>query len=188
MSALKSKRSIAAALACMLLPGCAAAPRERPLPTTRIASGDATLEAARRQLEGRWTLVSLDFAAEDGQRVTVPATGDLTLDSFGNLHIEYRLSDEGQAALRAIRVESPNPKISTDGRAVIDPAARRITYVAEDAAARPFDPQAAARRGNPFALERERYYVLDESGMLTLTTRHDNGRDAATSRWKRTAS
>ena len=50
---------------------------------------------------------------------------------------------------------------------------------------RAFDPELAANRANPFALERPRYYALGADGILTLTTRHDNGRDAATSRWKR---
>lgn len=171
--------------ACIVLGACAAAPRERPLPTTRIAAGENTVEAARRQLEGRWTLISLDIAAEDGRRASVQAAGDLMLDAFGNLEIEYRLSDAGQATLESIGIRSPNPTISTTGRAAIDTQQHMITYIAPDAGSRPFDPTLAALRANPFALERARYYALDGGGVLTLTTRHDNGRDAATSRWKK---
>jgi hypothetical protein len=43
----------------------------------------------------------------------------------------------------------------------------------------------AERRQNPFALERTRFYTLGTDGVLTLVTRHDNGKDAATSRWRR---
>ncbi len=50
-----------------------------------------------------------------------------------------------------------------------------------------FDPDLAARRANPFALERARYYTFEEDGTLTLATRHDNGNDASVSRWKRGA-
>jgi hypothetical protein len=181
-------RWVSAAIAggvCVMLGACAAAPRERPLPTSRVATGENTVEAARRQLEGRWTLISLDIAAEDGRRTTVQAAGDLNLDAFGNLEIVYRLSEAGLAALESIGIRSPNPTISTTGRAAIDTQQSRITYIAPDAASRPFDPALAAARANPFALERERYYTLDDKGVLTLTTRHDNGRDAATSRWRR---
>ena len=37
----------------------------------------------------------------------------------------------------------------------------------------------------PGGAERVRYYSLGTDGILTLTTRHDNGRDAATSRWQK---
>ena len=47
------------------------------------------------------------------------------------------------------------------------------------------DPKIAALRANPFALERIRYYTIGADGVLTMTTRHDNGRDAAVGRWKK---
>jgi hypothetical protein len=75
--------------------------------------------------------------------------------------------------------------ISTTGQAVIDTQQRRITYVPPDAASRAFDANLAAARANPFALERPRYYSLGDDGILTLATRHDSGRDAAVSRWKK---
>jgi hypothetical protein len=171
--------------ACLAVSACTAAPRQKPLPTSRITTGAETVETARRQLEGRWTLVSLDVVAADGRSENVQADGDLTLDEFGNLHIEYRLSDAGQAALEQLGIHYPNAKISTDGRAVIDAREHRITYMPPDAGSRPFDAELAAKRANPFALERVRYYAVDEGGLLTLTTRHDNGQDAAKSRWKR---
>jgi hypothetical protein len=170
---------------CALAVGCAASPRQRPLSLDPIASGANTVEAVRRQLEGRWTLISLEVASDDGRGASVEAVGQLELDSFGNLNVQYRLSDQGQKALEAMGVPSPNPIISTTGQAAIDPVKQQITYVAPDALSRAFDPDLAARRNNPFALERVRHYALDEEGVLTLTTRHDNGRQAATSRWRR---
>jgi hypothetical protein len=178
-------RIIVVAGACVALSACAAAPRQKPLPTTRITPGAETVETARRQLEGRWTLISLDVVAEDGRSANVQADGDLSLDEFGNLQIEYRLSDAGQAALEQLGIHYPNAKISTAGRAVIDAREHRITYMPPDAGSRPFDPELSAKRANPFTLERVRFYALDDSGLLTLTTRHDNGQDAAKSRWKR---
>jgi hypothetical protein len=177
---------IVVAGACIVVGACHAAPIHKPLPTTRIdTAGATTVEAARRELQGAWTLVSLDIAAEDGRTASVQADGDLTLDEFGNLHIEYRLSDAGQATLEQLGIHYPNAKISTNGRAVIDAREHRITYMPPDAGSRPFDPELAKNRGNPFALERVRYYALDEGGMLTLTTRHENGQDAAKSKWKK---
>jgi hypothetical protein len=180
-----ARRAIFGVLICLWLVGCARSERQRPVQTNPIASGPDTVEAARKALEGRWTLLSLDVTAEDGRRATVEATGFLTSDAFGNLHVEYRLSEPGRQALEAIGVQQRDPVISTTGRVVIDTQEHKITYVGADAEKRAFDPDLAARRANPFALERARYYALDAEGVLTLTTRHDNGGDASTSRWKK---
>lgn len=143
------------------------------------------MEAVRKALNGQWMLESLTVATDDGRATPVEAAGQLSMDDFGNLAIEFRMTDVGLAALEKVGVISPNPVISSNGQAAIDPVAHRITYVPPDVAERAFDPKLAAARNNPFALERIRYYTL-EGDRLTLTTRHDNGRDASTSRWKRT--
>jgi hypothetical protein len=165
--------------------GCAARELEQPLETHPIEKGQETVETARTELQGRWSLVSLVVQTEDGQRADVDASGTLSTDDFGNMQIEYRLTTAGQKAIEAMGVRSPNPVISTTGRVVIDTQQRRITFVPPDAATRVFDPALAALRANPFALERTRYYALGDAGVLTLTTRHDNGQDAAVSRWTR---
>ena len=54
-------------LACTaVIAGCAASERQRPIQTSRVATTGDTLEAARKQFEGRWALVSLEYAAPDG--------------------------------------------------------------------------------------------------------------------------
>lgn len=169
----------------MLLPGCAASPRQRPVPTTRIDTGVQSVEAARRELQGRWSLLSLEVVSADGRRMAVDAAGTLEADAFGNLSIEYRVSPEGLKALESTGIQSPNPVISTTGQVVIDPRQRMITYVPPDAAKRAFDADLAARRNNPFALERARYYALGPDGVLTLSTRYDDGKDASVGRWRR---
>ena len=173
------------AIGCVAAAACAAAPRQRPLPTATVASGGDTVETARRRLGGTWHLISLDVATAEGKSVSVNAAGTLELDEFGNLRIEYRLSDDGRTLLRTIGIDPPNPVISTTGRAAIDPVQNQITYVGADAVTKAFDREAAARRANPFALERVRYYTIGDDGVLTLSTRHDNGQNAATSRWRR---
>lgn len=176
--------AVLAVPAVALLAGCAASERQRPIPTSRVATSGDTLEAARKSLEGTWTLVSLEYNAETGQKAVVSGTtGRLVSDGFGNLEIEYRLSDEGRKMLSDMGLQSANPVISTTGRSVIDVDKRSVTYV--DDKAQPFDPKAAAGRNNPFALERIRYYDIGPDGILTLSTRYDDGKDAAVSRWKK---
>ncbi len=180
---------IAVALAAVAAGGCEARARQRPLETSPIAEGPESLESVRKSLQGRWVLETLNVATADGRKASIEATGVLTSDAFGGLSIEYRMSEAGQKTLEGLGIKSPNPVISTSGRVVIDPPQRRITYMADDAQQKAlgFDPDLAAARANPFALERARYYVFGNDGSLTLTTRHDNGSDAAVSRWKRSS-
>jgi hypothetical protein len=97
------------------------------------------------------------------------------------------LKDTGIKALGGLGIKSPNPVITTSGKVMIDTTSHRITYVGEDFQERKFDPDLAARRDNPFALERVRYYSLEPDGTLRLATRYDNGKDASVSRWKKGA-
>jgi hypothetical protein len=170
----------------LMVIACHATPRAKPLPTTPIEAGEGTVQATRRALEGRWTLIALDITAENGRQAThVDASGMLAADAYGNLTIEYRLSEAGQRALGDIGVTSPNPIISTTGRVAIDVQRHSITYVAPDATSRAFEPGLAAKRANPFALERTRYYDFGADGLLTLVTRHDSGQEAAKSQWRK---
>jgi hypothetical protein len=174
-------------VAAVTLAACAAAPRARPLPTGDIETGANSTTAARKQFEGRWTLVSYRVTSADGKQADVDATGDLSFDGFGVLQVQYRLTDAGLKQLASVGVTSPNPTISTTGRVVIDTQQHRITYIGDDFEERAlgFDPKLAAQRANPFALERIRYYDLPGDGTLTLSTRYDNGKDAVVSHWKR---
>jgi hypothetical protein len=164
-----------------------ARPRQRPVPAADVESGTGTMSEVRRQLQGRWTLVSLNVTTEDGRKSAIDATGALNSDAFGGLEIEYRMSESGQQSLASLGIKSPNPVVSTAGRVVIDAQRQQITYAADDFNTRAlgFDPDLAARRANPFALERVRHYQFAEDGTLTLTTRYDNGKDAAVARWKK---
>jgi hypothetical protein len=179
--------SAAAAVAMAVgLGGCAASERQRPIQTSRIPESGNTLQAARKQLEGKWTLTALEYASPDGKRATIDGTvGSLTADDFGNMTIEYRVSDGGVRALEGLGFKPPDRVISTRGRVVINVDDKSIAYVGEGAGAKPFDANAAAARANPFALERTRYYDFAADGTLTLTTRHDDGKDAVVSRWKK---
>jgi hypothetical protein len=169
----------------MILAGCAGAPRARPLPTKPVDEGVGTIEGVRKQLEGRWTLISLTMHDATGKSAPIDADGQLVSDAFGNMEVVYKLTEAGQKTLGGLGIKSPNPVITTSGKVVIDTTAHRITYVGEDFQERKFDPTLAAARANPFALERVRYYTLEPDGTLRLATRYDNGRDASVSRWKK---
>ena len=157
------------ALALVMTGGCMGGP----VRGTPVSTGPDTVAAARKSLQGTWQLLSLDVAADDGRRTPVEAKGELKLDDFGNLGIEYRMSEAGIRALAAIGITPPTPVITTTGQVVIDANQRRITYVNAEQRADPLDAGLAARRANPFALERVRYYNIGADGILTLTTRHD---------------
>ena len=174
-------------IAGLALAACKPAPLQRPMRTSDIAEGSDTLEFVRKQLSGNWTLVSLVVHRADGKAVNVAATGIMVSDSFGNLEIEYRISEAGMKSLESIGVTSPNPVISTKGRAEIDPKGKAIRFASGNDINRAYDPKLAALRANPFALERTRYYNFGSDGILRMATKHDNGREAAVSIWKKGA-
>jgi hypothetical protein len=169
----------------IMLAACAGAPRTRPLPTKPVDEGAGSIEGVRKQLEGRWTLVSLTMNSAEGKSSAVDAGGELVSDAFGNLEVEYRLSETGLKTLDGLGIKSPNPVINTSGQVEIDTTSHRIRYIGEDFQKQAFDPELAAKRANPFALERVRYYTLAPDGTLTLSTRYDNGKDASVSHWKK---
>ena len=68
-----------------MVSGCAASARQRPVEGSPVASSGATLENARRVLEGKWTLVSLNVTGPDGRKAAVEATGTLVSGSTGTI-------------------------------------------------------------------------------------------------------
>ena len=90
----------------------------------------------------------------------------MNFDGFGNMNIEYRMSETGLKTLEGFGIKSPNPVISTTGSVAINPTAREIVYTGPDFEKRAlgFDPDLAAQRANPFALERKRYYEIGQDG------------------------
>ena len=176
---------VVASVAWLVSTGCKGGPMDKPIKTSPVEKGGDTIQGTRQQLEGHWTLLSLVITNAAGKSANVQATGTLDSDPYGNLSIEYQISDAGLKALQGIGVTSPNPVISTKGRAEIDVTGKTIRYVSPDATSKPFDPDLAAARANPFALERTRYYQFNPDGTLRLATHHDDGKDAAVSRWKK---
>jgi hypothetical protein len=176
---------IVASLAGLAGAGCKGGAMNKPIKTSPIENGPDTIKSVQLQLKGTWNLLSLDLTSQAGKRVTVPATGVLEADEFGNLNIEYKFSDAGMKALATIDVQPRGQEIAIKGRTEIDTTGKAIRYVSEDVNERRFDPDLAAARANPFALERTRYYQFQPDGTLRLATHHDDGKEALVSRWKK---
>lgn len=166
---------------------CAASPRQRPVSAGPVATGSDSLAAIRARLEGNWTLESLTVASFEGKPLPVGAAGRLTFDRFGNLRVEYEISDEGLVSLGRAGIAMPTPKISTTGQAMIEPQSNQIIYVDPAFAGKPYDANLADMRRNPFALQHRRHYQFNDDGTLTLSARYDTGKDAAVGRWKKGA-
>ena len=163
-----------AALLALFLPGCAAAPRQRPVEAGPVDTGPMTLTSARKFLEGRWVLESF-VLYEKGQPITVNGTGTLSYDNMSNLRMEIRADQSTADKLRALGIDIRDGVISTEGRTAIDLQNRTLTYFVEG--------QAPLIRG-PLGMHRPRYWEVDEK-TLTLTTKDDAGQPLSVGRWKR---
>jgi hypothetical protein len=168
---------ILALAATVAIAGCASAPRERPLPTTRIDKGPGTLAEARKFLEGRWSLMSFEVYPPGRQPISLKGSGVLTYDDYGNLDIQVRTDEETARLLGEAGIAVPGGVISSTGRTVIDLQSRRITYVIEG-------QPAAGEPAGPLSTSRPRYWQVD-GDVLTLTTRDDAGKPLSVATWKR---
>lgn len=155
---------------------CAAKPRERPIPLGSVETGPGTLTAARKFLEGRWTLESFEVYPPGKPPVVLKGSGMLLYDDMGNLRMEVRADEASADLLRAAGIDIRDGVISTEGRTAIDLQNRTLTYVLEG--------QAPLVEG-PLGMRHPRHWVVDET-TLTLTTKDDTGRPLSVGRWKRT--
>jgi hypothetical protein len=172
---------------CLALPIVAARAGAQTPPAAQPAAQQPDgLPAARKALAGPWSLVSLTVHAADGRSAAVEATGSLAAD-FSDMTIRFNITPAGLQAMASVGIVSPNPIISTTGRVLIDTQSRQISYVGQDFQKKlmEFDEDLAAKRANPFALERIRTYLFLEDGRLRLSTQHDDGKDASVSVWKK---
>ena len=159
------------------LAGCAAKPRERPREGGPVDTGAGTLTAARKYLEGRWALESLQLFPAGKAPVTVPAQGTVTYDDFSNLTMDVRGDAAAVQALKDAGIPATNTGFSTAGRAVVDMQQRTLTYMTSK------DGSVAAP-GSPLDLRRPRHWEVTQD-TLTLTTKDDAGNPLIVSKWRR---
>src|SRR5918993_2322090 len=131
---------LVAAIALPFVTACESAPRVRPVKMGPVDTGADSVEAARRQLQGTWELLTLALIAPGGERTPVAATGRLTYDDFGNL------------SMRGSVTGSPDVDdsvLNLTGQVAIDPVAHTLRFQAiraETADDRRLDPQLDASR------------------------------------------
>jgi hypothetical protein len=143
-----------------------------------IETGADSLTAARKALEGRWTLESFEVYPATGEPIRLAGTGRLEYDEFSNLNIEIRTDPATAERLRAGGLQTDGGILSSNGRAALDVQQKTLTYILDG------QPAGAAASG-PLAMNRKRHWQI-ESGVLTLTTRDDAGKPVSVGRWKKT--
>jgi hypothetical protein len=151
------------------LVACAASPRTRPLNTGPINNAADSTQGVRRQLQGKWTLLSFETYPAAGQVVKQEAVGELTYDEYGNLVI--------RGALTGVPAGEQANLLHYSGRAVVDPPNHRLILQALQGQGADALPAAVAN-------DQVRYYEFD-GDVLKLTLKDGNGRPTATVTWKR---
>jgi hypothetical protein len=155
--------------------GCAAAPRQRPLPVGKV---EGTLSDARKFLEGRWVLESFEVRPPGKSPILLKGSGVMNYDDFGNLRMEIKADQASADLLRAAGIEMRDGVISADGRTAIDQQNKTLTYFIEG------QRSSNQTGGGPLALNRPRHWEV-MGDVLTLTTRDDSGAPLSIGRWKR---
>jgi hypothetical protein len=155
----------------LLLSACQAAPRQRPIELGPVDTGAGSLEAARRQLQGEWSLVALETPESSGELTRIAATGVLTYDEYGNFTITGRVEDPRASRLELERM------LTFTGRAVVDPRRQELRLIENTG-------KGDRLAGTPIALDRVRRYAFDKE-LLRISTVDANGSITATTTWQR---
>lgn len=140
-------------------------------------TGPGTLAAARRFLEGRWSLLSFEVFPPGAAVIRLTGAGTLTYDGFGNLAVDIRVDEATGKALRAAGIPLERGVLSSRGRTVVNMQARTLAYVLEGDSAR------GAPVG-PLGLHKPRHWKV-EGNVLTLSTIGEDGRTASIGRWEK---
>ena len=164
-----------AVLTVVAAAGCGASAGQRPIQAGPVDEGAGSLTAARKFLQGRWSLESFEIAAAGKPLQPLKGAGTLTYDDFGNLRMEIRADQAAADQLRAAGVDIRDGVIATDGRTAVDMQNRTLTYML---------PGQAPGGTGPMAANRPRHWQV-EADLLTLTTRDDAANPASVSRWRR---
>ena len=161
--------------------GCAGAPRGKPIETSPIESGAGSVTAARVALKGRWNLVSFDVFPPGRPAINVPAQGTLMYDDFGNLDMRLKVPDPAVAErLQLAGIPLKDGEIATTGRTAIDLQKRTLTYLMEGSKGLVASSASAA----PLSADRPRHWEYAD-GVLTLTTKNNDGQPLSVGRWKK---
>jgi len=173
----------AGTVACVVLlsaalSGCAKAPLDRPLSTSKVDIGPGTLTEARARLTGTWTLLSLDVFPPGEPPIHGAASGVLTYDEFSNLKVDLRLTPAAVKLAQKIGIPlTAEGSLTTTGHAVIDLQRRALSYV--------FEGQKPMRQAlHPLDTNLPRYWELKDNE-LTLRTKDEAGTVLSVAVWRK---
>ena len=168
------------ALALASAVGCSAAPRQRPVKAGDVNEGAGTVAAARKFLEGRWSLESFEVFPPGKDPITLKGSGTLNYDDFGNLRIDIRTDQKTADLLRAAGIETTDGTISSDGRAAVDMQNKTLTYILAGQSTGTI----AKTVPGPLATSRPRHWDV-QGDLLTLSTKDEAGKVLSVGRWRR---
>lgn len=151
-------------------------------PEGQARQGQPSQEDVRTYLQGRWSLASFEVHPSGQPAIIAKGTGQLTYDAQGNLRMQITAEPATVPLLeKAGIVLQKDAKgfgvILSEGRAIVDLAARTLTY----------EVKGAPVNGTPgpLSLSRPRHYQVQGTNLLTLTTRDDAGRPLAIATWRK---
>lgn len=156
---------------------CLGGPRQRPVKGGDVNQGPESITAARKFLEGRWTLESFEVFPPGKPAIALKGSGTLNYDEFGNLRIEIRADEKSADLLRAAGVEMRDGTISSDGRTVVDMQNRTLSYNLPG-------QQVGAPAAGPLSPSRPRHWEV-KGDLLFLSTWDEAGKPLSTGRWKK---
>jgi hypothetical protein len=142
-----------------------------------VEKGPGTLTAARKYLEGLWTLVSYEIFQPGKAPLRLEGEGTLVYDDFGNIEMKVKVDGETALILEKAGIPTTDGVLTTKGRTVIDLQHHTLVFVLDG------QPEFGAPSG-PLALNRPRHWEVDGK-MLTLTTKGDDGQPLSVSRWQK---
>src|SRR5918995_5253629 len=109
-----------AMIVSLTLAGCTSAPWNEPIKLGPVDTGAGSLTAARKYLEGRWTLLSYEVFLAGEPPITLGGSGMLTYDGYGNLTTEIPVDDATARVLEKAGIRATNGAFMTSGRTVVD--------------------------------------------------------------------
>ncbi len=154
----------------LLVTGCAAGPRSRPIPTQPIDTLEGSLQSVRRQFAGAWDLVTYE-TLDTGTSVLVPATGQILCDEFGNIEFVGEIDRTAEAGI----VETLNGA----GRLAIDVPMQRFMILDLEGNLNLGQDEFAAAPADRF-----RYYEFDGDELL-ITVKDESDRTTANVTYRR---
>jgi hypothetical protein len=156
---------------------CGPKPLDRPLPLGPPKTGPGTIAEARKYLQGKWTLVSMEIYPAGQPPIKVKGTGTLIYDEFANMDVEIHVDPETVKQVEKIGIPVPNNVIKEKGQTLVDMSGRTLRYVREgEDVIRPLT--------HALDIGRPRYWEA-EANQLTLRTKDDKGAVLSVSVWRK---